>query len=233
MNRTDFALVRLDRDGALDATFGSSATGQGADRPRGQRRHRLRRGRAGRRQDRRRGQRAGRRASGQDFASRATTADGTLDAGFGTGGKVTTAFSADSDTAYAMVVQADGKIVVGGDSYQGAERHRRRLRARPLQHRRNARRQLRQSSTAGKVITGAGGSQRPRSIYALALQTVAGEARIVAAGGEGDFSVARYLPNGTLDAAFGAGRQRQGHGAHGLDNRRRARRARSPPTTRS
>ena len=35
-------------------------------------------------------------------------------------------------------------------------------------------------------------------------KTVAGEARIVAAGGEGDFSVARYLPNGTLDATFGA-----------------------------
>ena len=42
------------------------------------------------------------------------------------------------------------------------------------------------------------------SIYALALQTVGGEARIVAAGGEGDFAVARYLPNGTLDATFGA-----------------------------
>jgi len=40
------------------------------------------------------------------------------------------------------------------------------------------------------------------SIDALALQTVDGEERIVAAGGEGDFEVARYRANGTLDASF-------------------------------
>ena len=33
---------------------------------------------------------------------------------------MTTAFSGDSDTAYALVIQADGKLVVGGDTNQGS-----------------------------------------------------------------------------------------------------------------
>src|SRR5262249_28255379 len=48
-----------------------------------------------------------------DFAVARYNADGTLDSGFGSGGKVTTDFGAE-DTAHAVALQADGKIVVVG-----------------------------------------------------------------------------------------------------------------------
>jgi uncharacterized delta-60 repeat protein len=40
-------------------------------------------------------------------------------------------------------------------------------------------------------------------VRALAVQTVNGNTRILAAGGEGDFIAARYTDAGTLDASFG------------------------------
>jgi hypothetical protein len=46
--------------------------------------------------------------------------NGTLDPGFGTGGRVTTDFAGFSDTAYAVAVQPDGRIVAAriGRCYQ-------------------------------------------------------------------------------------------------------------------
>src|SRR5262245_1194483 len=199
-NRADFALMRLERDGALDTTFGSPATpgkvltdfGNSdtayavAIQPDGKIVV------------------AGNAlvtASGLDFAVARYNANGTLDASFGTGGKLTTAFSADSDTAYALLLQADGKIVVGGDSNQ-------RTSGTGIDYalaRYNSDGTLDATfGTGGKLTTALAAFSGRDSIYALALQTVGGEDRIVAAGGEGDFSAARYLPNGTLDATFGA-----------------------------
>src|SRR3990172_3480045 len=51
--------------------------------------------------------------SGFDFALARYNADGSLDAGFGSGGMVTTDFG-DWDGAHAVAIQADGKIVVAG-----------------------------------------------------------------------------------------------------------------------
>ena len=51
-------------------------------------------------------------ASGIDFALLRYTANGALDTTFGNGGKVTTPFGNDTDRAYAIVVQGDGRIVV-------------------------------------------------------------------------------------------------------------------------
>jgi uncharacterized delta-60 repeat protein len=201
----DFALVRLERDGTLDTTFGPAASPgkvltdfAGASetayavavQPDGKIVV------------------AGTSTvtgSGQDFAVARYLPDGTLDTGFGaTGsGKVTTAFSADADTAYALLLQADGKIVVGGDSSQGTSG----TGVDFALARYNTDGTLDAGFGAagtGKVTTSLAAFSGRDSIYALALQTVGGEARIVAAGGEGDFSVARYLPNGTLDATFGA-----------------------------
>ena len=50
------------------------------------------------------------------FAVARFNADGTLDGGFGTAGLATTAFSAQNDVAKAVAVQADGKIVVVGQT---------------------------------------------------------------------------------------------------------------------
>src|SRR6185436_10147223 len=142
--------------------------------------------------------------SGLDFAVARYNADGSLDTTFGSGGKLTTAFSADSDTAYALLLQPDGKIVVGGDSNQGSSGTGIDYALARYNTDGTLDATFGQSSTPGKVTTALAAFSGRDSIYSLTLQTVAGEARIVAAGGEGDFSVARYLPNGTLDATFGA-----------------------------
>ena len=55
-------------------------------------------------------------STGLDFALARFNPDGSLDAGFGTAGRTTTDFSRNDDTAYAVALQADGKIVVAGVS---------------------------------------------------------------------------------------------------------------------
>ena len=52
--------------------------------------------------------------TGYDWAVARYNSDGTLDTSFGTGGKVTTDFAGDSDEAYFVAVQPDGKTVVSG-----------------------------------------------------------------------------------------------------------------------
>src|SRR5262249_57418328 len=49
----------------------------------------------------------------RDFALARYNGDGTLDASFGTGGKVTTTFG-QNDVAFSVAVQPDGKIVTAG-----------------------------------------------------------------------------------------------------------------------
>src|SRR5205814_1829700 len=49
-----------------------------------------------------------------DFALARYNVNGSLDATFGTGGKVTTDFAGDDDAAHGVVVQADGRIVAAG-----------------------------------------------------------------------------------------------------------------------
>jgi len=54
-----------------------------------------------------------------DFALARYNPDGSLDASFGTGGKVTTDLGRESEKAIAVVLQADGRIVVAGNSITG------------------------------------------------------------------------------------------------------------------
>lgn len=51
---------------------------------------------------------------GNNFALARYNTDGTLDSGFGAGGKLTTDFAGGDDRASAVVIQSDGKIVVAG-----------------------------------------------------------------------------------------------------------------------
>jgi uncharacterized delta-60 repeat protein len=55
----------------------------------------------------------------QDFAVARYNTNGSLDTGFGAGGKVTTDFSGDVDAANAVALQSDGKIVVSGFAVTG------------------------------------------------------------------------------------------------------------------
>ena len=59
-------------------------------------------------------------ASNVDFALTRYNADGSLDVGFGAGGKVTTAVGGGNDWIDSVALQPNGKIVVGGYSYNGS-----------------------------------------------------------------------------------------------------------------
>ncbi len=54
--------------------------------------------------------------AGSDFGIAALTANGTLDAAFGDGGVTSVDFSGSSDQADAIVIDADGNLIVGGDT---------------------------------------------------------------------------------------------------------------------
>ena len=195
----DFALIRLDRDGQLDATFGTNGrvltdfagTSETifaiAIQPDGKIVAAGTTTRAG---------------TSNDFAVARYLPNGELDPSFGSGGKVVTALGTDSDTAYALALQPDGKLVVGGDSNRGSSQTGvdfalvRYTAAGALDT---------TFGTSGVVLTPIASNGARDSIYALALQAIDGETRIVAAGGEGDFTIARYRDNGALDASFGNG----------------------------
>ena len=122
--------------------------------------------------------------------AQAVISPGDLDTSFGTDGKVTTDFGA-SDRANAVAVQADGKIVVGGESNFNF-----------ALARYNTDGSLDTSfSTDGKVTTDFGSSERG---YAVAVQS---DGKIVVAGeganaSDQDFGLARYNTDGSLDTSF-------------------------------
>jgi uncharacterized delta-60 repeat protein len=112
--------------------------------------------------------------------------EGDLDTSFSGDGKVTTTFGG-TDTAAALALQADGKIVVAGTS-NGNFALARYLATGALDT---------SFSGDGKVTTNFGGDDRA---YAVALQS---DGKIVVAGTSNDnFALARYLANGNLDATF-------------------------------
>ena len=195
----DFAVTRHLRDGTLDTTFGNGGkvvTAIGA-------------GRAGDEANAVAIQADGRivvagqttNANGTDidFALVRYNADGTLDNRFGNGGKVVTAFGPATDRIHAIAIQADGRVVVAGDSSSALSGMDFAL------ARYNVDGSLDASfGTAGKVSTPIRPQSARDSAYALLLQPVGGETRIVAVGGEGDFIAARYTADGTLDNSFGS-----------------------------
>ncbi len=135
--------------------------------------------------------------SSPDFVVFRFDGDGDPDPGFGTGGQVTTNFGPGSnEQANAVVVQSDGRIVVGG--YSGADFDP----ANAALARYLADGTLDPSFGTGGLVTTDFGAVSAE-IRALALQS---DGKIVAAGRVGDdFLVLRYLADGTLDPGFGTG----------------------------
>src|SRR5262249_11182498 len=137
--------------------------------------------------------------SNYDVAVVRYNADGTLDSGFDSDGKLTTALSTSSDYAYAVAVQPDGKIVVAGHSYNGSNYD-------VAVVRYNADGTLDASfDSDGKVTTPVGTSND----YAQDV-TVQPDGKIVVAGSsssgtETDMAVVRYNADGSLDTSFGTG----------------------------
>ncbi|MGH2705581.1 MAG: hypothetical protein ACRDJ4_10950 [Actinomycetota bacterium] len=116
------------------------------------------------------------------------------DPGFGAGGTLTTSFGLGSrDDAFAVAVQPDGKVLAAGTTATagGADVALARYDTRGILDP--------GFGGDGKVITNFGGRD---VAYDLALQPGGG---ILVAGDFDAFGVARYLPDGTLDSAFGSG----------------------------
>jgi uncharacterized delta-60 repeat protein len=193
----DFTVLRFTRDGELDASFGkggvvTTEVGQSSDIAR-----------AVAVDDEGRIVVAGTAnstATKLDFAVVRYLADGKLDSSFGDQGKTIVSFGDDADTAYSLALQSDGKIVIGGDSSQGSSQTG--LDFALLRLDTNGKPDP-SFGEAGLVTSPIAKLSARDSIYALALQTIAGEERIVAAGGEGDFMVARFRADGVLDETFG------------------------------
>lgn len=145
-----------------------------------------------------------------DFALARYLPDGQLDQSFdGDGdndGKIMTDFVGTYDTAFGLSIFDDGRIVLGGGAYDIAENTADFALARYL------------SNGAPDGTFGTGGLvttnfQEPNDsydhAYGVAIHEDGGLEKIVAVGvsgadsAEGDFALARYLPNGDLDGTFG------------------------------
>src|SRR5947199_852342 len=134
-----------------------------------------------------------------DFALARYRADGSVDLTFGSGGRVVTDFGGD-DTAFALAVQPDGKIVVAGVSTGGGTMD-------FALARYDSDGALDTTfGSGGRVVTDLGGNGGNDEAFALVVQP---DGRLVAAGastaaGSLDFAfaLARYNTDGTLDATF-------------------------------
>ncbi len=134
-----------------------------------------------------------------DFALARYNTDGTLDASFGTSGKVTTPIGTQSDNAYGIALQTDGKIVVAGSATTSFNSDFALVRY-------NTNGTLDTSfGTGGKVTTPIGSAADTAN--AVALQA---DGKLVVAGYSNngtynDFALVRYNSDGNLDSTFGTG----------------------------
>jgi uncharacterized delta-60 repeat protein len=131
-------------------------------------------------------------------------ADGDLDPTFGTGGKVLTDLRRSTDIAQAVAVQADGKLVVVGQTYQNNDFSTEDF----VVTRYNTNGTLDNTfGSRGKVRTDFPGlAAVPSSVV------IQPDGKIVVAGGAfplftflGNFELVRYNANGSLDTSFGNG----------------------------
>ena len=132
-------------------------------------------------------------AGGGDFAVVRYDADGTLDAGFGRGGKVTTDFAGELDSISGVALQSDGRIVAAGGASTDGASDAALARYTPTGELDDT------FGRGGKVTTDfAGAGDDGASSVAIRP-----DGRILTAG----TTLARYRSNGTLDPSFGdAGR---------------------------
>ena len=134
-----------------------------------------------------------------NFALVGYNANGTLDTTFGTGGIVTTPVGSYWNSAYALGIQSDGKIVAAGYSVNGSNNNFALVRY-------TANGSLDTTFGTGGIVTTPIGSSDDKA-YALGIQS---SGKIVAAGGtfngnNYNFALVRYNANGNLDTTFGKG----------------------------
>jgi uncharacterized delta-60 repeat protein len=201
---TDYTLVRYKGNGALDPTFGAKGkvrTSFGAGPPAMAWALALQRD----------GKiiAVGTAESSETayFAVARYKSNGSLDRSFGSGGKVETAFgnTASASDAWAVAVQPDGKILVGGDLGYRDESGQSQLAIALARYRPDG--SLDPSFGSGGKVTTPTRTWPGRALTALALQR---DGKIVIAsssrnGSQTLFALVRYSRNGVLDKSFGSG----------------------------
>ena len=121
--------------------------------------------------------------------------DGTLDTSFGNSGRVRQAIGSGDDWGQSLVIQPDGKILLGGYCHNGSNFDFCIARFNPNGTLDTT------FGTGGKVIQPI--SSADDKGYSLAIQP---DEKILLGGTcDGDFCIARFNPNGTLDTTFGNG----------------------------
>ncbi|TNC99977.1 MAG: FG-GAP repeat-containing protein [Rhodocyclaceae bacterium] len=133
--------------------------------------------------------------SNNDFALVRYNADGTLDTGFDGDGTLITAIGTGDDTGQSVTVQADGKILVAGYSFNGS----------------NNDFALVRYNADGTLDTGFDGDGKLTTVIGTELDngysvTVQPDGKILVAGeswsGDADFALVRYMADGSLDTGF-------------------------------
>lgn len=138
------------------------------------------------------------KATNEDVAVVRFNSDGTLDNTFGTGGIRIVPIGSSTDFCYALKIQNDGKIVVGGGSVVtglGYEWYLARLDTNGV---------LDNTFGTGGIVVTAGTTQ-PEFIYSIVQQA---SGKLIAGGGMHDgaktnFTMVRYNQDGTIDNTFG------------------------------
>ena len=134
-----------------------------------------------------------------DFALARFNNDGSLDTSFGSGGEVTTDFGGNGDVSQGIAIQMNGRIVAVGYTEGDTDTDF------ALARYKTDGTIEKSFGRAGRVTTDFNGTRD--SAAAVAIQR---NGRIVAAGqtdggAGGDFALARYKTNGSLDRSFGSG----------------------------
>ncbi len=185
---SDFCLTRYNPDGSLDSNFGSGGivTTDFAGNVDGAYDVAIQFG----------GKIVAVGFSNTDFAIVRYNPDGSLDTGFGSGGKVSTDFAGGIDTASGVVVQPDGKIVVAGFSSNGAYDF--------AVARYNPDGSLDSNFGSGGIVTTDFAGDDDLAVD-VAIQP---DGQIVVVGytdnptTDEDFALVRYNPDGSLDSSF-------------------------------
>ena len=143
--------------------------------------------------------------SGGNFCTFRYLADGQLDSSFGVSGKVSTSLSGASGTPASVAIQEDGKIVVVGWLYNpstGAALGSELIRYNPDG---SLDTNFGTNGAGGGIVT-TGSSSQLDYLVGLAIQS---DGKIVAGGtawdANGDFALARFNSDGSLDSGFGNG----------------------------
>jgi uncharacterized delta-60 repeat protein len=127
-----------------------------------------------------------------DFALARYNPDGSLDTTFDGDGMVSTDLASSDDAGYGIALQADGKIVVVGYAYNGTNNDFAVVRYNPDGSLDGT------FDGDGKLVTDFAGGDDEAQDVALQLD----DKIVVVGSASGDFAVARYNPNGSLDGSF-------------------------------